>query len=448
MRFAPVSLLLLSVGSTDVEFPILDDALTESSALTSVAPTIWIAPRLLAAGGSRPLKEGKRVIEAYSDEFLAALSPRMRNHAYLQPQLDEAFDEFTPDLTTNFEYVRGLGNLTLGRRIAKGYFAVIFEVIERPDLLIKYQCNCDQMDDDVHPLLLDFWLGSEASRAGLSPQPHFVSPAAAFPLERTMKTDIWLENDDEWASCRDKGGVFRYLLIDNAGSSLGQVMTTLPDGRFDVGQSLDLGIKLIVLLQSLHKIGIVHGDVHPGNICLGKDGNLQLIDFGCSFYTELERDAQVIDSLSFVHPGLSPWQLQGRQTARRDDVYKAMSLMAHLMIGPKYSALAEFKEKIGGRELMAWKQAGPFFASTTKEYAFDPIGESPLVPEGKRKVLTSRLEAAFRMVVGIRSPVREISYHLIADVIRGVRGMLFDSPNVGAKSPKVDEDAVEAGLIV
>ena len=45
--------------------------------------------------------------------------------------------------------------------------------------------------------------------------------------------------------------------------------------------------ELILAIESLHKIGIVHRDIKPGNILMDKNGHIKLCDFGLG---KVERD--------------------------------------------------------------------------------------------------------------------------------------------------------------
>jgi len=50
----------------------------------------------------------------------------------------------------------------------------------------------------------------------------------------------------------------------------------------DIKPSLKMKIikQLIDDIVQLHKLGIIHGDIHPGNILLSQKGDIKLIDFG------------------------------------------------------------------------------------------------------------------------------------------------------------------------
>jgi Ser/Thr protein kinase RdoA (MazF antagonist) len=42
--------------------------------------------------------------------------------------------------------------------------------------------------------------------------------------------------------------------------------------------------------ESLHELGIVHGDVHPDHILVLEDGSIRIIDFDCAFIVPVGYD--------------------------------------------------------------------------------------------------------------------------------------------------------------
>ena len=77
-------------------------------------------------------------------------------------------------------------------------------------------------------------------------------------------------------------GDFRVLVMDRMGYSLEQLQN-LCGGRFTLKTTLLLADQLLICLKRLHKCGIIHRDVKPGNCVLGigkMGNNLHLIDLG------------------------------------------------------------------------------------------------------------------------------------------------------------------------
>jgi serine/threonine protein kinase len=50
--------------------------------------------------------------------------------------------------------------------------------------------------------------------------------------------------------------------------------------HFPVGEVVRLGVALLKGIAALHRLDIVHRDIKPGNVHLGKDGMLRILDLG------------------------------------------------------------------------------------------------------------------------------------------------------------------------
>jgi serine/threonine protein kinase len=98
---------------------------------------------------------------------------------------------------------------------------------------------------------------------------------------------------------------------------------------------------LLGALQAVHEapgrdgvgLGLVHGDVAPGNVLLGIDGRARLTDFGLATTGQERRSrAPRVDGT----PGyLSPEQAHGEHLDRRTDLFAAGILMFELVTGQR-----------------------------------------------------------------------------------------------------------------
>ena len=72
------------------------------------------------------------------------------------------------------------------------------------------------------------------------------------------------------------------MVMDNLGVNLSYYVERFNQG-FDVKTVCHIGIQLLDRIEALHKIGILHLDIKPDNMCLGdKNQEVSLIDFGLS----------------------------------------------------------------------------------------------------------------------------------------------------------------------
>ncbi|MFU8804130.1 MAG: protein kinase domain-containing protein, partial [Bradymonadaceae bacterium] len=138
-------------------------------------------------------------------------------------------------------------------------------------------------------------------------------------------------------------------------------------------QALELAIRV----RDLHDRGVVHGDLHPGNVVLDEEGNLWLIDLAI-FEVDLETEhGHVLGSAPFMAPEL--WE--GHRPNRSSDAY-ALGTLIHSMATGIYPRQAD--------SLATWAQAhqdaphvsqqlgprlGPILA---RMLAIDPGQRSPL----------------------------------------------------------------------
>ena len=96
---------------------------------------------------------------------------------------------------------------------------------------------------------------------------------------------------------------------------------------------------MVQLFAELHARGIAHGDVHPGNFVLLKNGNLRIVDFGNA---EPYIDSDTGDHVSHVRFPINPdfdpailsiYQMDGSRMSRRDDVFRVAEVLIFLFLG-------------------------------------------------------------------------------------------------------------------
>ena len=283
-----------------------------------------------------------------------------------QSVLDLFHTAFTPQFATNEEHTP-IGDVTVGDPpIGRSDFSVVLPVEGHAGEVMKYQGNCDALDqvDAVHPLQIDYGFGLLASAAGVAAAPTFLSPGARIDSQlhsRKLQFDLFIANRPTEQRVRAecaRRGVVRYMIVERVVSCLGE-RTRAP---VPPAEAVRIGIEVIQLLQRLHAAGVVHGDLHAGNICRRRaaPNPLTLIDFGFASFVAAETDdfRPGAGNLTWVHRSLTPWQLEGHRFVRRDDVYKAVYMVARLIGGP---ALDQYSHSLIGPALLAWKTRGPLF---------------------------------------------------------------------------------------
>lgn len=80
----------------------------------------------------------------------------------------------------------------------------------------------------------------------------------------------------------------------------------------DHGALLDAVRALARAYATLHEAGVLHGDVHPGNLLVGRDGAVTLIDFGFGVLTAEGAAAPRAGVLQYFDPDMAQHHLDGR----------------------------------------------------------------------------------------------------------------------------------------
>jgi serine/threonine protein kinase len=226
--------------------------------------------------------------------------------------------------------------LNLGKPISKQVFSTIFSVMNDADVVVKYQCDCAYLNV-LHPLLREFWALRTLIDTEIVPRSFFLSPAIGIPPTVSEKTDFKLAIAER-ENCVKKGGVVRYMVIERLAMS---VYDMAAQCQLTVTESLKILREMIKGIEVMHKRGIIHGDIHPGNVMFASRSDhrsVRFIDFGNSIRAEELKIFPIIvrKPMEYIHCYLSHWNLLGYRLSYRDDVFKALFVTAVLMNGADY----------------------------------------------------------------------------------------------------------------
>ena len=111
-----------------------------------------------------------------------------------------------------------------------------------------------------------------------------------------------------------------YIVIERiSGKSLVKRLSRLPLSYAEV---VDVGLKIAVALDDLHRQHVIHLDVKPSNIMFRETGEAVLLDFGLSHHGQLPDLMQEEFRLPFgTAPYMSPEQLLGVRNDSRSDLF-------------------------------------------------------------------------------------------------------------------------------
>ena len=108
--------------------------------------------------------------------------------------------------------------------------------------------------------------------------------------------------------------------------------TFIKKNKTSFKQILDYSIQICEGLNEAHKAGIIHRDIKPGNIRLGKKGNIKILDFGLAKLKEESRKTSKSTTIGTLYY-LSPEQLSGSPVDHRADIFSFGVLLYELITG-------------------------------------------------------------------------------------------------------------------
>jgi serine/threonine protein phosphatase PrpC len=109
-----------------------------------------------------------------------------------------------------------------------------------------------------------------------------------------------------------------YLTTWHEGNTLQQHLDA--GTHYTIPDAVAHGIKLVRAVGALHRRSIIHRDIKPGNVHLGDDGELRLLDLGVA-HSGLEADDEVRAPRAGTPSFLAPEQFDHAPPSRQTDIY-------------------------------------------------------------------------------------------------------------------------------
>lgn len=94
-----------------------------------------------------------------------------------------------------------------------------------------------------------------------------------------------------------------------------------------------IAIELAAALAAAHQVGVIHGDIKPSNVIIGRDGRTRLLDFGIA--RRLEDSPAVTNDYSGTVPYMSPELLRGASHSPQSDLWALGILLYELATGTR-----------------------------------------------------------------------------------------------------------------
>lgn len=128
------------------------------------------------------------------------------------------------------------------------------------------------------------------------------------------------------------------------GKSLRQVLAEHRPAPLPLKKALFIAIQVLESLREAHEEGIVHRDINPANVIVGKKGHTWVVDFGIAVRREVTRDparqasaprAGGASSMIGTPWFMSPEQVNGEPVDHRADLY-ALGMLLYVMLSAQF----------------------------------------------------------------------------------------------------------------
>jgi serine/threonine protein kinase len=139
------------------------------------------------------------------------------------------------------------------------------------------------------------------------------------------------------------------------GQSLASLRLTRPNQVFEV-RELEIWVKKAcqALAYAHQEIGLIHGDIAPGNLVVDRSGELRLKNFGIedSIAASMGR-APAIHNVAEILPYRSPERAAGEEPAITDDLYSLGATLYELLTSKPALYAGEIGDRASGKVLPA-----------------------------------------------------------------------------------------------
>jgi PAS domain S-box-containing protein len=233
-----------------------------------------------------------------------------------------------------------------------------------------------------------------------------VSPSAEPPSPQNLRRleheySLAVELDPAWAVkplalTRHEGRTI-LVLADPGGEPLDRVLDRHREQPLDLERFLCLAINLAVALDHTHHCGLIHKDVKPENVLIGKDNQVWLTGFGIASRLPRERQApappeMIAGTLAYMSPEQTGRMNRSMDT--RSDLYSLGVTLYQMLTGVL-----------------------PFSASDPLEWVHCHIARRPVAPVKRcgvpeplsaiiMKLLAKNAEERYQTAAGLESDVR------------------------------------------
>jgi serine/threonine-protein kinase len=214
-------------------------------------------------------------------------------------------------------------------------------------------------------------------------------------------------------------------LVD--GFSLRHLLTNLKS--LDVAAATAIAIEVVRALAHAHERGIIHCDVRPSNILVGKDGRVVLIDFGSAYAESMPLIPEPLDvDVAVEAPShMSPEQILGETLDPRCDIF-AMGVVLYELLSHR----RPFESKEGRSLAHSVRHDEPISLGRNI-----PRGLAQIVARCLQKLPNDRFASARELCASLEDVYNNLSSqprrHVITSML--TRARLVDRPILSQDRP-------------
>jgi len=197
------------------------------------------------------------------------------------------------------------------------------------------------------------------------------------------------------------------------GENLEQVIARRPN--------LAITLKLVYAMQACrgfdyaHKRGIIHRDIKPGNVMLGKDGTVKVVDFGIARVLEASRTQTGMLIGTFAY--MSPEQYHGEHADERSDIWSFGVLLYELLCYER-----PFKGSTPASLMHSICQENP---SPLKKFLAEcPEELEVIVARLLQKIPNERYQSMEDLLLELDPVCKKLQVQFVADLIQQSRELL------------------------
>ena len=295
--------------------------------------------------------EDRALDERRRDEFAATLRRIAEIEVKLSKFDSDAPREMRPFLgpyTPSMQAIpMGLIRLTKHLGPTGSGNAYIGECADGQWVVVKYSQDCKtrRLDNATeHPMFVDALFLNALNPTGLVVRPIYLSAPSALSGERPINPRLITKSlDRSFEECVAVGTQVRLMVTELAGVSLSEYLFWLResvDWSTNARRTVSLVIPVVQMLEVIHDKGVLHGDIHRSNILFKSpiwdpskidpnDTSLVFVDFEYAVFFPSEINTETRTEPGHRNPVLlSHWQLANWRMGRRDDIYRALEILA------------------------------------------------------------------------------------------------------------------------